>query len=253
MLGTHAEMCYPLQYEISFRNISFNDPVGSWSSNHTKLWTSSYILNETHCYDNGKKIIIGPEMKKFFNTALKYTTTIAFKSLRKGFKLATESGTIISSAVERTGRSQPLGASWLWSKDSKHAMCLCASSFASYVVVIVFSIIGGNILLAILLVYIRVNTLSLHQIVLYYVPENSSEIYFRYIFAVILQSKLRSIQGWARIQWQPNRHLDRVGTLSQILGQFEIDNFETKTIIFQREDISLKVPVFIQTKTYKLE
>ena len=162
--------------------------------------------------------------------------------------------------VGMSGRSRSLGAdilagfdSWLWSKDSKHAMCLYVSSFASYVVVIVFSIIGGNILLAILLVYIRLDRSSLNQVVLYYMPENSSEIYFRYIFAVILQSKLRSIQGWVRIQWQPNRHLDRVGTLSQMLGQFEIDDFETKTIIFQREDISLKVPVFIQTKTYKLE
>ena len=163
--------------------------------------------------------------------------------------------------VGMPGRSRSLGAdipagfdSWLWSKDSKHAMCLYVSSFASYVVVNHDSwLFALNILLAILLVYRRLNRSSLNQVVLYYMPENSSEIYFRYIFAVILQSKLRSIQGWARIQWQPNRHLDRVGTLSQILGQFEIDNFETKTIIFQREDISLKVPVFIQTKTYKLE
>ena len=103
--NTLAEMCYPWQFEISFRNISFNDPVGSWTNNHTKIWTSSYILNETHYYDNGKKLIIGPEMKKFFNTALSYTRRMAYTSLRKGFKLATESGTIISSKL--TGSNAP--------------------------------------------------------------------------------------------------------------------------------------------------
>ena len=54
---------------------------------------SSFVINETHYFDNGENLLIDP-MKKFLLTGAIRHRRIARTSLVKGFKLETVPGTI---------------------------------------------------------------------------------------------------------------------------------------------------------------
>ena len=54
----------------------------------------SFVINETHYFDNGEELLIDPMNDFLISGAFRYRNRIAYTSLIKGFKLETVAGTI---------------------------------------------------------------------------------------------------------------------------------------------------------------
>ena len=54
----------------------------------------SFVINETHYFDNGEELLIDPMNNFLISGAFRYRNRIAYTSLIKGFKLETVAGTI---------------------------------------------------------------------------------------------------------------------------------------------------------------
>ena len=126
---------------------------------------SSYVINETHYFDNGKNLLIDP-IKNFLlagKGGFRYRKN-AITSLVKGFKLETMHGRIefsITWNVLLDQKSNPLVFS-----EGVEQSCLCASRYSTGIEIAICVVLFGNILIAFFLVicYRRYSTNNLERI-----------------------------------------------------------------------------------------